>query len=119
MKSLSSEKQICNAIVEFLNYQGAYCWRVNSGAIRATNKYGNTHMVRLSKAGTSDIIGLYRGIFLAIEVKKPEKKKTVTPAQTEFLESIKHKGGIAFVATSPEEAWELLKEKAGLVEENL
>jgi penicillin-binding protein-related factor A (putative recombinase) len=100
MKSLFSEKQLCHQIIEFLNYQGAYCWRVNSGAIRDQKGY----MVKMAKAGTSDILGIYKGRFLALEVKKPETRKNVTEKQTEFLETIKKNGGIAAVVTSPEEA---------------
>lgn len=109
-KSLISEKSICNSIVEYLNYQGAYCWRTNAGAVRATNKYGQTHMIKIGRAGTSDIIGVYKGRFLAIEVKKTTTRKRVTEAQNEFLQTIRDKGGIAFVATSPEEAKQLLVE---------
>lgn len=108
MKSLFSEKQLCNQIIEFLNYQGAYCWRTNAGMLPIESN-GRSRMVRIGNAGTSDIIGIYNGRFIALEVKKPETRKRVTEKQTEFLATIKQHGGIAAVVTSPEEALMAIK----------
>jgi hypothetical protein len=51
----------------------------------------------------SDIIGcrLKTGRFLAIEVKRPGGKPT--PEQQQFIDTINHAGGLAFVARSIEE----------------
>ncbi len=101
-----SEKDLCNSIVEFLNYHGCYVWRTNSGAVET--KSG--HMVRLNRKGTSDILGLRAdGRFIAIEVKLPKTRKNVTVWQQGFLDMIKQAGGIAGVATSPEEALEIVR----------
>lgn len=102
-----SEKDLCNQIIEFLNYNGAYCWRTNSGAIRATYK-GKERLIRMNRAGTSDILGVYHGKFIAIEVKLPKTIKSVTEAQKMFLQAIRDHGGIAGVATTPEDALSLL-----------
>lgn len=108
-----TEHQLCDQIIEFLNYNGAYCWRTNSGAMRAsyTTKSGQakSYMVRMSRAGTSDILGIYKGHFIAIEVKLPKTIKNVTEAQKMFLQAIKDHGGIAGVATTPEDALSILK----------
>lgn len=106
-----SEKDLCHAIVEYLNYNGCYVWRTNSGAIQSEYN-GKKRLIRLNRAGTSDILGIRRsdGKFIAIEVKKPETRNRVTQAQEEFLNTIASYGGIAGVATSPEEALEIINE---------
>lgn len=48
--------------------------------------------------GVADILGIYNGKLLAIEVKRPGQKPT--ELQDVFLARIKEHGGIAFVATS-------------------
>lgn len=96
-----TEKDICNNIVTALNFQGYCVWRVNTGAMKVDSRF-----IRFNAVGTSDIIGMQKstGKFVAIEVKKPGKEKTLTPAQLSFLEMVKLNGGIAFVATSVDDA---------------
>lgn len=55
--------------------------------------------------GSSDYIGLYRGQFVACEVKIPGGR--ITKEQKNFISMVKLDGGKAFVATSPEEAIKL------------
>lgn len=57
--------------------------------------------------GVSDIIGIYKGRFLAIEVKKPGAKPT--NHQWNFLKAVHENGGIALVARSVEDVAEILK----------
>ena len=66
----------------------------------------------MAKAGSSDIQGIRNdGRFLAIEVKLPTTRKTVTKLQNQFLNDIAQKGGIAGVATSGEEAMAIVEGK--------
>ena len=53
----------------------------------------------LCNPGGADLIGIYKGKFLAIEVKQPDKNPTVE--QRNFLEFIRNSGGIAGIARSP------------------
>ena len=46
--------------------------------------------------GIADILGIYQGRFLAIEVKKPGGR--VSPEQVKFLQRVNDEGGIGFVA---------------------
>lgn len=48
--------------------------------------------------GIADILGIYNGRMLAIEVKKPGGK--VSPHQRSFLKRVNEEGGIGFVAYS-------------------
>ena len=58
--------------------------------------------------GVSDIIGVYKGKFLAIEVKRPGGQ--LTEHQKYFLDSIKIYGGIGIVAYSLDDVIQALKQ---------
>lgn len=102
-----NEKQLCNLIIEVLNLNGCFVWRTNAGKAQFETN-GKKRMVTIGKAGTSDIIGLYKGRFLALEVKLPTTRNKVTILQQDFLDEVKRHGGIAAVVTSPEEALETI-----------
>jgi len=66
----------------------------------------------MSLPGISDILGIYDGKFMAIEVKAPGAHATT--AQEAFLSSVKDQGGIAFVAWDVDDVVrELLKYNMG------
>lgn len=48
--------------------------------------------------GVADILGIFNGRFLAIEVKRPGNP--LTRCQKHFLDSVNREGGIGFVARS-------------------
>lgn len=99
-----NERQLCQVIVNALTYMGCMVWRENAGMIPIDSKTGR-RMIRMAKAGTADIIGMTKsGRFIAVEVKMPKRKKNVTEHQLEFLAEVRRHGGVAGVATSPDEA---------------
>lgn len=100
------ETHLVNQIIEYLNYRGHLVQRTNSGAVRVNNPNGSNRFIRLAHAGTADITGCSKdGRFLAIEAKiKPNKP---TPLQEAYLEEIKKRGGIALVAYSLEDIYDL------------
>lgn len=106
MATPQSEKQLCNAIVEFLNYSGCFCWRNNAGLIPVFDKYGKQRRIKVGRKGEPDIIGVRRkdGRFIGLEVKTPKRRKKVTLAQQLFLTRLQNYGAIAAVVCSPEEA---------------
>jgi len=62
---------------------------------------------RYASAGVPDIIGCYRGRFIALEVKRPGRKPT--PLQAATIAAIRKEGqGIAEVVTSVDEALSLV-----------
>jgi len=103
------EKYIQRAIIEFLNYHGCWCWRNNAGVIPMESK-GKKRIIKVGRAGESDIFGIHRasGRFIALEVKLPKRRHLVTPAQQEFIDKVLLYGGIAGVVTSCDEALELI-----------
>lgn len=62
------------------------------------------HGGQFQRKGIPDLIGCIGGFFVAIEVKCPGKERTVTPIQQVTIRDIKGAGGVAFVATTVEEA---------------
>lgn len=104
---LLSEKKIQSAI---LNYFGmlrdAYVWRNNSGAATQTNKSGKSYFMRFGLKGSADIIGCYKGRFIAIEVKSAKGK--TSEEQDKFIAEINRCGGYAIVARSLDDAQALI-----------
>ena len=89
------ESQIQKAILDWLRWQGVFCWKVNNAGI----KKPNGGYIPTGKKGVSDIIGVLKGgIFLAIEVKRPGCYPS--EFQKDFIKGIQESGGIAFVAHS-------------------
>jgi hypothetical protein len=90
-----SEREIQNAIMDYLRIKKIYFWRNNTGAFVDSSK----HFYRFGFKGSSDILGILPGgRFLAIEVKAKYGK--LRPEQEEFIKNINHYGGLAFVAKS-------------------
>ena len=58
-------------------------------------------IVSASKSGIPDLLVLYKGKFIAFEVKTPNKKNNVSDLQQHNINEIVKNGGLAFVV------WEL------------
>jgi hypothetical protein len=58
--------------------------------------------------GVPDIIGVYRGAFFALEIKRPDQKPT--PLQRAVMEQIRDAGGRAEIAHGPDDIREILLE---------
>lgn len=63
-----------------------------------------THGGPYQQSGIPDLVGVIHGIFIAIEVKTPDKKDNTTKLQDECLRKISKAEGLAFVSWSPEHA---------------
>jgi hypothetical protein len=106
------ESDIVRAILDFLHYHHIVSFRSNTGAMAGshTNKQGETNRwyVRFNEPGYPDITGLLKdGKYLAIEVKRHDGK--ATPDQLRFLQTIIDNHGVAFVARSVDETFDVLK----------
>lgn len=97
-----SEKCIENSILSYLKLCGVLCWKNDSVGIYDPTR--NVYRKRRSihhLVGVSDILGIYKGRFLAIEVKSENGR--LTPGQKRFIDSVNANGGIAFVAKCVED----------------
>lgn len=73
--------------------RGGWCRKVHGGT------YG---------AGWPDLMGVYKGLALCIEVKMPGRENTVTELQAETLANLRKAGALAFVLTSMKQLNHLL-----------
>lgn len=94
-----TEQQIQTKIIQYLKSQGAYAVKV----------------VQATKAGVPDILACYKGQFIGIEVKRPDKLCTVSKLQSSNLAKIKEAHGLACVAVSIEEVEIVLRRIDGYV----
>jgi Holliday junction resolvase len=86
------EQQIQSKIVKYLEKQGAYVVKV----------------VAATKKGVPDLLVCYKGVFVGVEVKVPEKKKNTTKLQDLNLQKIQAASGFSCVAWSNEQIEDVL-----------
>jgi len=103
-----TEAKIEEAILIFLFKSGlGFFWKnVSSGYF--DGKRWRRHTSPFAINGTSDILGIVRGRFVAIEVKA--EKGRVSDVQDAFLKKVRASGGVCGVARSPREALLIVKE---------
>lgn len=89
-----TEATIQKKIKTFLEKQGAYIIKT----------------IATSKNGVPDIIGCYKGMFFAIEVKHPDRKSNVSPLQQHNIDKINDVNGHAIVAWDLSHAKQLLED---------
>ena len=87
-----TEASIVQGIRMLLTTRGAWNMKVHGGP--------------MGRAGIPDVIACYRGVFVAIEVKRPGAKPT--PHQRRELDAIHSADGHAVIATSKHDVLELL-----------
>lgn len=111
------EKQIENQILSYLKIMGAFVWKNDSVGIwdpkkRIFRKKQSIHHLK----GVADILGVYKGKPLAIEVKS--KTGRASKDQLLFLEAFKKHGGIAGVARSIDDVTKILSTQSELSTDN-
>lgn len=101
-----TEANIQREIMLALSQAGCTVWRNNTGAFKDGDRFIKYGL----RKGSSDLIGITKcGRFLAVEVKTA--KGRATNDQLNFINVVKSKNGIAFIARSAEEALRLLQEQ--------
>jgi len=100
------ESDVLKACMKQASAMGAMVFRNNTGAYKDGDRYIRYGLIK----GSSDIIGLFKGRFLAIEVKIPGKNPT--PEQKKFINNINKAGGIAFVARSADDVKNFLTDNS-------
>lgn len=109
-----SEKEIETAILEWLNLQpNCKAWKNNSvGVFDPYKKVFRKSHSKFSQKGTSDIIGIFCGLMICIEVKS--RKGRLSPEQSLFLEAMSNLGACAFVARSLDDVIQVFDQITGV-----
>jgi penicillin-binding protein-related factor A (putative recombinase) len=107
---VQTEKEIETSILQYLEHlPGCFAWKSNTvGVFDPAKRVYRKSKNKFAINGVSDILGIYHGRFLAIEVKRPSNKER-PEHQVQFIQNILKQGGIAFFATSVEEVKEKLR----------
>lgn len=101
------EKQIQNDILEYLNsLPHCKAWQTQSGAIFDPTRKTFRKPPKWAPVGVADIIGIWHGYFLAIEVKRPGGR--LSSHQQQWLLDMAEKGALAMVAFSAGDVVRLL-----------
>lgn len=107
------ESAVVQQVKTVIKATGLKLQRINTGCFQI-GEGRNRRYIKTADAGTCDFEGYdNRGRFLAIECKRPVGGR-LSPAQKERIADINRKGGVAFVATSGEEALKQLRERGCL-----
>ena len=102
------ESAVVQQVKQIIKVTGLKLQRINTGCfVIGTGK--NRRFIKTADAGTCDFEGYdNKGRFCAIECKRPVGGR-LSAAQKERIADINRKGGVAFVATSGEQALETLR----------
>ena len=93
-----SESQVENDILVFLSkIKNGYFWKNTTGGFFDGTRF-RRHSSPFAINGTSDILGVYDGRFVAFEVKALGGK--ATKEQLAFIEKIRSRGGVGSVVNS-------------------
>lgn len=89
---MTNESAVLHAAIQYLTLRGAVVFRNNTGMQKAEYK-GKTRVIRYGLGvGSSDIVGVYQGRFLAVETKYGRNRPT--EEQLAFLATIREAGGV-------------------------
>lgn len=89
---------------------GLVLWRNNCGSVATAA--GGRIAFGVGNPGGADLIGCYRGRFIAMEVKTPDGRQS--PAQRDFQTCVEHNGGVYLMPRSPEDAVRMVSELSPL-----
>jgi hypothetical protein len=92
------ESDLLAAIREALVRCGCTCWRNNTGV--AT--YAESKVRYGLGVGSADLVGIYKGRFIAVEVKAEKGRQS--PEQKAWQACVERAGGLYVLARSVEEA---------------
>lgn len=107
---MTPEGRVKNSICSWLSYQRCFFFIHDSVGIYSEAR--GRFLVNKSPyrvKGVSDILGIWKGKFLAIEVKSETGRLSIE--QKNFITRVNEEGGIAFMARSIEDCVKILKEE--------
>ncbi|MFQ5445181.1 MAG: VRR-NUC domain-containing protein [Nitrospinales bacterium] len=95
------ESVIQHQILSYLGHIGVFCYRSNTGGARLPGKGGRPQFVRFGVRGHPDIVAVYDGKYVGIEVKSEKGRQT--KYQRWFQEDLEEAGGVYLLARSVED----------------
>lgn len=91
-----TESKLTTLIVKALRRKGGFWFKVHGSAYQTT--------------GIPDILGCYKGRFVAFEVKLPGRENTLSPRQRLMLLRVRQHGGTSAMITSTRGALNVIME---------
>ena len=102
----TEEKLLQHFILEYLTKKKIFHYRNNTGAFK-TERGG---FYTFGMAGSPDIIAIIKGIYVGIEVKGTDiKKSKQNDNQIKFQEMLEKAGGLYILARTPEDVLKVIK----------
>lgn len=102
MKAKLSESQVQGQILDWLDRKGIFHYRQNTGGAKLKGFY-----VKFGKKGAPDIVAIYGGIYVGIEVKKSGKQQTAE--QHKYMQNVRNAGGVYILAYQVEDVTKVLE----------
>lgn len=99
-----TEGQLMDAVRLVLGSEPAGCWWRNN--IGTAQLHGHTVRFGVGNPGGADLIGVYRGRFVAVEIKTATGRQS--PEQRQWQQLVESKGGLYVLNRSVDDARELL-----------
>jgi len=94
------QKQV---LAHLMQVPDSFFWRANTGAAKTARGF-----VHFGLPGQSDVLGLVRGRFVAVELKSEDGR--LRPEQRAFRDRVLRAGGIYIVARSVDDALNPIRE---------
>ena len=98
MKTKRSEREVQNAICEYLKLRGLFFWRQNTAPTYQKDRQVYRKMPKFARKGVGDILLLHKGLFVCIECKSAVGRQS--EPQKEFQEDVEKNGGLYIIARS-------------------
>jgi penicillin-binding protein-related factor A (putative recombinase) len=113
MSKRTPEQMVKTAILKYLSFkrEGKFWMNKSTGTYDPVRKIFRKNRSKWEILGVSDILGIYREKFIAIEVKSA--KGRASPEQVKFIAEINRLGGVAFIARGVEDVERELKRADG------
>ena len=89
----SPANDLTNQVINHIYLAGGFSYRSSSVGVFDTKRM---HFRAAAKKGVADVIGCFKGRFIAVEIKIGTDR--LSDEQDGFLKNIQHAGGVAIVA---------------------
>ena len=89
---------LTNEVINYIYVAGGFAWRASSVGVFDTKRM---HFRAAAKKGVSDILSIYKGRLIAVEIKIGTD--SLSDEQKGFMKNIQHYGGFSIIASTLEQ----------------